>query len=70
MTRLGPILKTRIRLYALSGNRCAFPGCVVTFVSPEDETNVSNICHIEAAEEGGERYNPKSNEKNARSKNA
>jgi hypothetical protein len=55
------------RLYALSGNRCAFPGCNVQFVSSEDETNVSNICHIEAAEEGGERYNPNSNDEERRS---
>jgi hypothetical protein len=66
MARLDPTQKTRIRLYALSGNRCAFPGCVVTFVSPEDETNISNICHIEAAEVGGERYNPNSNDEERR----
>jgi hypothetical protein len=56
-----PTKKTIMRLYALSGNHCAFPGCDVKFLSPEDETNVSNICHIEAAREGGERYNPNSN---------
>ncbi|MCF8371418.1 MAG: HNH endonuclease [Bacteroidales bacterium] len=37
------------RLYALSGNRCAFPGCDRTFVNWEDDTNFSNICHIEDA---------------------
>lgn len=37
------------RLYALSGNRCAFPGCERTFVNWEDDTNFSNICHIEDA---------------------
>jgi hypothetical protein len=55
------------RLYALSGNRCAFPDCNVTFVSSENETNLSNICHIEAAEIGGERYNPDSNDDERRS---
>ena len=55
------------RLYALSGNQCAFPGCDVTFASPKDETNISNICHIEAAEEGGERYNSNSNDEERRS---
>ena len=35
------------RLYALSGNRCAFPGCERTFVNWEDDTNFSNICHID-----------------------
>ena len=55
------------RLYALSGNKCAFPDCNVTFVSSENETNISNICHIEAAEVGGERYNPDSNDEERRS---
>lgn len=45
------------RLYALSDNRCAFPGCPVVFTSPTNITNFSNICHIEDAEEGG-RFNP------------
>jgi hypothetical protein len=55
------------RLYALSGNQCAFPDCNISLVSPENETNISNICHIEAAEEGGERYNPNSNDEERRS---
>jgi hypothetical protein len=55
------------RLYALSNNQCAFPDCDVLFVSTKDETNLSNICHIEAAEEGGERYNPNSNDEERRS---
>ena len=67
MARRKPLLKIIKRLYALSGNRCAFPGCDVVFVSSEDETNLSNICHIEAAEEGGERYNPNSNDEERRS---
>ena len=67
MARLDPTPKTKMRLYALSGNQCVFPDCPVTFVSPEDETNISNICRIEAAEEGGERYNPNSNDEERRS---
>ena len=62
MARKDITILTIKRLYALSGNQCAFPDCDVTFVSPEDGTNISNICHIEAAEEGGERYNPNSND--------
>jgi len=54
--------KTIKRLYALSGNRCAFPDCHVSFVSSESDINFSNICHIEAAEIGGQRYNPDSND--------
>jgi hypothetical protein len=34
------------RLYALSGNRCAFPDCETNFVTWESDTNFSNICHI------------------------
>jgi len=67
MARLEPTPLTIKRLYALSGNKCAFPDCGVVFVSLENETNVSNICHIEAAEEGGERYNPNSNDEERRS---
>ncbi|MDO9578888.1 MAG: hypothetical protein Q7J16_13475 [Candidatus Cloacimonadales bacterium] len=49
------------RLYALSGNRCAFPGCERTFVNWEDDTNFSNICHIEDANPDthkADRFNP------------
>ena len=67
MARKDITILTIKRLYALSGNQCAFLACDVTFVSPEDETNISNICHIEAAEEGGERYNPNSNDEERRS---
>ncbi len=44
------------RLFGLSGNNCAFPGCTKTLVNQNTAIN-SNICHIEAAEERGERYN-------------
>ena len=55
------------KLYALSGNQCAFPDCMVTFINPDSETNKSNICHIEAAESGGQRYNPNSTDEYRRS---
>ncbi len=53
--------KTIKRLYALSGNQCAFPSCNITLLSSHSEINFSNICHIEAAEPGGQRFNTKSN---------
>jgi hypothetical protein len=59
--------KTIKRLYALSGNQCAFPNCTVNFVSWENDTNLSNICHIEAAELGGQRFNPNSDDDYRRS---
>ncbi len=48
--------KTLKRLFGLSGNICAFPGCDTILVNTNNALD-SNICHIEAANEGGERYN-------------
>jgi hypothetical protein len=44
------------RLFALSGNQCAFPGCTKTLTNDRNALD-SCICHIEAANQGGERYN-------------
>lgn len=49
--------KTLKRLFGLSRNRCAFPDCEKE-MSDEHSAKHSNICHIEAANEGGERWNP------------
>lgn len=49
--------KTLKRLFALSGNQCAFPDCEKQLVN-EKNAKDSNICHIEAKNEGGKRYNP------------
>lgn len=54
------------RLYALSGNQCAFPDCPVMFLNWEDDTNLSNICHIEDANSSthkADRYNPNMTDK-------
>lgn len=48
--------KTIKRLFGLSGNQCAYPGCQSTLVNKRNALD-SNICHIEAANTGGERYN-------------
>lgn len=48
--------KTYKRLYAFSGNQCAFPDCEESIVNSDNAKN-SNICHIEAKNEGGERFN-------------
>ena len=45
------------RLFALSGNQCAFPSCQARLVNTKNAVD-SNISHIEAAGVGGERYNP------------
>lgn len=53
--RLAPSSQTVQRLYLLSGNECAFPGCRQPIIS-EEGTLVAQIVHIEAAMPGGERY--------------
>ncbi len=50
----------------MSGNRCAFPGCNHEFLGGENETNSSNICHIEDANRSlykNDRHNPKQTDK-------
>jgi hypothetical protein len=44
------------RLFARSGNRCAFPKCTVEIV--QGDTLVGEICHIKAARPRGPRYDP------------
>ena len=44
-------------LFLKSGNVCAFPGCAHPIVN-SDGTYVAQLCHIEAASPGGQRYNP------------
>ncbi|MFP8835702.1 HNH endonuclease signature motif containing protein [Hydrogenophaga sp. XSHU_21] len=53
--RLTPTPETIRRLFLLSGNQCAFPGCSHPIIL-EDGTYVGEICHICAAEKGGERF--------------
>jgi uncharacterized protein YerC len=48
------------RLFAHSGNNCAFPKCVAPIV--DDTTVIGEICHIEADQPGGPRYNPMQSE--------
>ena len=44
------------RLFARSGNQCAFPRCPDTLI--EGETVVGKVCHIKAAQLAGPRYDP------------
>ena len=43
------------RLFALSGNRCAFTDCLIP-IAEENGTITGVICHIKAARPGGPRY--------------
>ena len=46
------------KLFALSGNRCAFPKCPTAIVQRESETVIGKICHIKARSPKGRRYDP------------
>jgi hypothetical protein len=56
MTRLTPLADTIRKLYLYSGNECAFPGCPARLFNDEG-VYIAELAHIEAAEEGGPRYN-------------
>jgi hypothetical protein len=43
-------------LYLKSGNQCAFPDCTRLMIDSEGDF-IGQLCHIEAAEKGGERFN-------------
>ena len=57
--RLSPTKETLRELYSFSGNRCAYPDCPRPILDI-DGTRRGQICHIESAMPGGERFNPDS----------
>jgi tetratricopeptide (TPR) repeat protein len=63
--RLSPTKETLNRLFALSGNICAFPGCNHE-IFDEDFELVAQVCHIESALPEGERFNEDSNNEDRR----
>lgn len=46
------------KLFALSGNVCAFPGCTAPIVDTDSGVVVGDICHIKGRSEDGPRYDP------------
>ncbi len=54
--RLAPLQDTLRELFLKSGNLCAFPGCEAVLMD-EGGTFAAQICHIEGALPGGERFN-------------
>ena len=52
-----PTLKTVKRLFAISGNRCAFQRCLIPLVTATG-TVFGEICHIKAHSPDGPRYDP------------
>lgn len=66
MARLAPKTDVLRALFARSGNQCAFPGCTQPLINEKNKF-IAQVCHIEAASKGGERYNPKGNDEHRRS---
>ena len=54
--RLEPKLDVVKELFVKSGNECAFPGCTHRIIDSDGDV-IAQICHIEAAEKGGPRFN-------------
>lgn len=54
----GPTVATIKRLFAVSGNQCAFPGCESQLVDLASGTVTGEICHIKAKSPNGPRYDP------------
>jgi hypothetical protein len=55
--RLQPKGDVLRELFLKSGNLCAYPGCGHLMMN-EQAIFIGQVCHIEAAEPGGERFNP------------
>jgi len=51
-----PSRPTMKRLFAVSGNLCAFPKCSTPLVDPQSESIVGEICHIKGDKPGAARY--------------
>lgn len=68
MGRLSPKVDTVRALFARSGNQCAFPGCTQPLINDRNQF-IGQICHIEAALSGGERYNPNQSDEDRRAYN-
>ncbi len=57
-----PSLATVKRLFAVSGNHCAFPGCNSPLVDPASGKVIGRVCHIKANSVGGPRYDSSQSE--------
>lgn len=66
MTRKAPTTEVIKKLCVLSKNKCAFPGCDHPIIK-ENGIYIAQLCHIEAAEKGGERYNENQTDEERRS---
>lgn len=57
----GPSARTVKRLFALSGNRCAFPGCKNPLFD-QNGNLIAGVCHIAGDKPGAKRYDPSQTE--------
>jgi len=57
-----PSVPTIKRLFAVSGNVCAFRNCVTPLVDNASGKVTGKICHIKARKPGGKRYDPNQTE--------
>ena len=55
----GPSVATIKRIFAVSGNECAFPKCAVPLVDQASGKVTGRICHIKGRKPGSPRYDPK-----------
>ena len=67
MPRRDPSTTTITKLILASAAKCAFPGCNQQLI--ENDQLIGQICHIEAASSGGQRYNPNQSDEERRSYN-
>jgi len=65
-TRLAPKKDVLRAIFARSGNQCAFPGCTQPIINDNNQF-IGQVCHIEAAMKGGERFNSESDDEYRRS---
>lgn len=66
MARLAPKTNILRALFARSGNQCAFPGCTQPIMNNKKKF-IGQVCHIEGALTGGERFNEESDDEFRRS---
>jgi hypothetical protein len=59
---MGYSAETRRRLFILSGNECAFPGCKAPVYDTDHNVMVGEFCHIKGKSPGGPRYDPNQSE--------
>lgn len=57
-----PTVATTKRLFAVSGNQCAFPQCELSLVENKSGKVTGRICHIKARRENGPRFDHNQNE--------